>query len=140
MKAKHLFIVTAMVEVGTGLALAIAPSVLVTLLLASPLSTTVGMTVGRVAGAALFSLGAACWLARDDERSRAATGLIVSMLLYNTAADALLGYAGMVSGLAGVGLWPGVLLHVALAAWCIACLRTSWRKLKETTTLSAEHP
>ena len=140
MRPKYLFIVTAMVEVGTGLALAIAPSVLVALLLASPLSTTVEMTVGRVAGAALFSLGAACWLARDDERSRAATGLIVSMLLYNTAAVALLGYAGMVSGVAGVGLWPGVLLHVALAAWCIACLRTSWRKLKETTTLSPDHP
>jgi hypothetical protein len=81
------------------------------------------MTVGRVAGAALFSLGVACWLARDDERNRAATGLIISMLLYNTAAVALLGYAGMVPGLAGVGLRPGVLLHSALAAWCIACLR-----------------
>jgi hypothetical protein len=139
MRAKYLFIVTAMVEVGTGLALAIAPSVLVGLLLASPLSTSVGMIVGRVAGAALISLGAACWLARDDEHSRAATGLIVSMLLYNTAAVALLGHAGMVSGLAGVGLWPGVLLHVALAAWCIACLRTSRRELRETT-LSPEHP
>jgi hypothetical protein len=139
MRAKYLFIVTAMVEVGTGLALAIAPSVLVGLLLASPLSTSVGMIVGRVAGAALISLGAACWLARDDEHSRAATGLIVSMLLYNTAAVALLGHAGMVSGLAGVGLWPGVLLHVALAAWCIACLRASRRELRETT-LSPEHP
>jgi hypothetical protein len=140
MSAKHLFIVTAVVEVGTGLALAIAPSVPVALLLTSPLSTTVGVTVGRVAGAALISLGAACWLARDDERSRAARGLIVSMLLYNTAAVALLGYAGIVSGLAGVALWPGVLLHVALAAWCIACLRTSRSKLKETTTLFSEHP
>jgi putative Ca2+/H+ antiporter (TMEM165/GDT1 family) len=140
MRAKHLFIVTAMVEVGTGLALAIAPSVLIALLLGSPLSTTVEMTVGRVAGAALFSLGAACWLARDDEQSRAATGLIVSMLLYNTAAVALLGYAGMVSRLAGVALWPGILLHVALATWCIECLRTSRRKLKETTPPSAEHP
>jgi hypothetical protein len=140
MRAKHLFIVTAMVEVGTGLALAIAPSVPVALLLDSLLSTTVGTTVGRIAGAALISLGTACWLARDDERSRAATGLIVSMLLYNTAVVALLGYTGMVSGVAGVGLWPGVLLHVALAVWCIACLRTSRSKLKETTTLSPEHP
>jgi hypothetical protein len=140
MRAKYLFIVTAMVEVGTGLALSIAPSVLVALLLASPLSTTVGMTVARIAGAALFSLGAACWLARNDERSGAATGLMVSMLLYNTAAVALLGYAGMVSGLAGVGWWPGVLLHVTLAGWCIACLRTSRRKLKGTTTLFSEHP
>jgi hypothetical protein len=129
-----------MVEVGTGLALAIAPSVLVALLLASPISTALGMTVARIAGAALCSLGTACWLVRDDERSRAATGLIVSMLLYNTAAVALLGYAGMVSGLAGVALWPGVLLRVALAAWCIAFLGRSRSELKETTTPSAEHP
>ncbi len=125
MRAKPLFIVTAVVEVVTGVALAIAPSVPVALLLGSPLSTTVGITIGRVAGAALFSLGAACWLARNDEHSSAATGLIVSMLLYNSAAVALLGYAGTVSKLFGVGLWPGVVLHVALAAWCIACLRPS---------------
>jgi hypothetical protein len=140
MRAKYLLIVTALVEVGAGLALAIAPSALVALLFSSPLTTSVGMTVGRIAGAALIALGAACWLAQDDERSRAATGLIVSMLLYNTAAVALLGYAGVVAGLAGVGLWPGVLLHVALAAWCVACVRTSWRKLKGTTTLISEHP
>jgi hypothetical protein len=134
MIARYLFIVTAIVEVGAGLALAIAPSAVVALLLTAPPSTTAGMMVGRIAGAALFSLGAACWLARDDQHSRAATGLIVSMLLYNAAAVALLGYAGMVSGLIGVGLWPGVLLHVALAAWCIACLRTSRAKPEGTTT------
>jgi hypothetical protein len=140
MRAKYLFIVTALVEVGAGLALAIAPSALVALLLASPLSTTVGITVGRIAGAALFALGTACWMAQYDARSGAATGLIVSMLLYNTAVVALLGFAGLVSGLAGLGLWPGVLLHVALAAWCIACLRTSWRNLKGTPPPYSEHP
>jgi hypothetical protein len=86
------------------------------MLFGSPLSTNVGMTLGRLAGAALFSLGAACWLARNDEHTRAARGLIASMLLYNTAAVALLGYTGMVSERFGVGLWPGVLLHMALAA------------------------
>jgi hypothetical protein len=139
MRAKYLFVVTAIVELGAGMALAIAPSMVVALLLASPLSTTVGMTVGRIAGAALSALGGACWLAKDDERSRAATGLIVSMLLYNTAAVALVGYAGMVSGLAGVGLWPGVLLHAVLAGWCIGCLRVSRRKLKGTTTVFSQH-
>jgi hypothetical protein len=53
--------------------------------------------------------------------------LIVAMLSYNTGAVAILGYAGLVSERLGVALWPGVLLHAALAAWCIACLRTSRR-------------
>jgi putative effector of murein hydrolase LrgA (UPF0299 family) len=124
MRSKYLFVVTAVVEAGTGMALVLQPSVPVALLLGSPLSMTAEVTLGRIAGAALLSLGLACWLARNDEHSRAATGLIVSMLLYNTAAVAVLAYTGVVSQRVGVALWPGVLLHTVLAAWCVARLRT----------------
>ncbi len=127
MRIKYLFIVTAVVEVGTGAALAVWPWVPVTLLLGSSPSTIVGITVGRVAGAALLALGAACWLARNDERSPASRGLIAAMLSYNIAAVVILGHAGLVSGQSGVGLRPAVLLHMVLAAWCVACLRTSLR-------------
>ncbi len=119
-----LLIVTAIVEAGTGLALVVWPSAPVALLLGSSLDAPTALTVGRVAGAALLALGIACWSARHDEQSRAATGLIAAMLLYNTAAVAILAYAGIGSGLAGVALWPAVLLHAALAVWCIACLRS----------------
>jgi hypothetical protein len=125
MKPKPLFIVTAVIEAGAGLALVGWPSLTVALLLGSSLETPIGLTVARVAGAALFSLGAACWFARHDEQSRAATGLIAAMLLYNSAAVALLGAAGIGSGLVGIGVWPAVVLHAALAVWCLMCLRSS---------------
>lgn len=122
-KTKHLFTVTAAIEAGAGLSLLLSPAVPVSLLLGLPLDTPAGLAVGRVGGAALLCVGAACWLARNDEQSRAATGLIAAMLLYNTAAVAVLAHAGMSLGAFGVALWLAVLLHLALAVWCIACLR-----------------
>jgi len=121
---KTLLIVTAVIEVATGLALLLTPSLPVSLLFGSSLDTSTALTVGRVAGAALLALGVACWLARHDGQSRAATGLVAAMVLYNTAAVAILASAGVGSGLVGVGLWPAVVLHAALAVWCIACLRS----------------
>jgi hypothetical protein len=119
---RPLLSVSAVIEAAAGLALLLAPSVPVWLLIGSALDTPAGQVVGRLAGAALLSLGVACWLARNDERSRAA-GLIAAMLLYNAAAAALLVHAGLGLGLFGVGLWPGFVLHGALAVWCVSGLR-----------------
>jgi hypothetical protein len=86
---------TAILETATGLALIVVPSVVVWLLLGSPLDTSAAVMLGRVAGAALLALGVACWLARDDTQSRAARGLVAAMLLYNVATVAVLGFAGI---------------------------------------------
>jgi hypothetical protein len=86
---KRLLIVTMVMEVGAGMALLCCPSATVALLLGSPLDTPATLTLGRVAGAALFALGVACWLASGDAESRAARGLVAAMLLYNLAAVAL---------------------------------------------------
>ena len=125
MQIKRLLIATAAIELGAGLALLSCPSLTVALLIGSGLDTSAAMTLGRVAGAALCALGLACWLARDDTQSRAARGLVTTMLLYNVAVAALLAFAGVALGLHGVALWPAVVLHAVVAVWCIACLRRS---------------
>src|SRR5205823_7054691 len=116
---------TAIIETATGLGLMAVPSVVVRLLLGSPLDTSAAVMLARVAGAALLALGVACWLARDDTQSRTARGLVVAMLMYNIPATAFLAFAGIGLGLHGVALWPAVVLHAAMGAWCVACLRGS---------------
>jgi hypothetical protein len=116
--------VTAVAESTTGLALLGLPLLVASLLLGASLDTPAALVVARVTGAALLSLGVACWLARHDEQSRAARGLIAALLLYNSAVAAVLVHAGARLGLFGVGLWPTAVLHAALAVWCIACLRS----------------
>jgi hypothetical protein len=111
---KRLFTLTAVIEVATGLGLIAAPSLVVRLLLGSPLDTSAPMMLGRVAGAALLALGVACWLARNDTQSPTVRGLVAAMLLYNVAIVALLAFAGLGLGLQGVALWPAVVLHALI--------------------------
>ena len=99
------------------------PSAAVTLLLGSGLDTSAAVALGRVTGAALLALGVACFLTRHDG-SRAATGVVGAMTLYNFAAVVILTGAGIASGLVGVGvaLWPAVVLHAVMAIWCTTLL------------------
>ena len=68
-----------------------------------------------------FAIGIACWLRRSDQYSAAQNGLLASILIYNVAAAAILTYTGY-GGLVGIALWPAILVHSALAVWCVACL------------------
>jgi len=121
---RTLLIVTALVETAAGVTLLVSPPLVAALLLGASLDAPAASVVARVAGAALLSLGGACWLARDDGPSRARRGLVAAMLLYNSAAIAVLANAAAAAGLVGVLMWPAVALHVVLAVWCIACLRS----------------
>ena len=120
MKTRLLFIVTALLEVGIGVALLVSPALTVSILIGAPFDTKGDSVVGRVAGLALFSLAVACWLARNDEHSRAAVGLIKSLLLYNVAVVVILAYAGLGLHLLGIGLWPAVVLHAVMSVWCFS--------------------
>ena len=124
MVAKQLLIVTALVETATGLTLLVSPTLVISLLLGASLDAPAAFIVARIAGAALLSLGCACWLARNDGPNRAVRGLVAAMLLYNSVAVAVLAIAGAGARLVGVLTWPTVALHAALAVWCIACLRS----------------
>jgi hypothetical protein len=122
---KTLLTVTAVLEAGAGLGLAALPSAAVAVLLGSPLDTPNALVVGRVAGVALLALGAACWLARNDAGSPAARGVVGAMVVYNLGAVIVLATAGIRSQPVGVALWPVVILHAAMAVWCIAAVSGS---------------
>ena len=77
----------------------------------------------RTLGASLFALGLACQIARDDHGSRAQLGLLWGMLFYNVTVCAVLAFAGMTMSSIGLLLWPGVVLHAAMTAWCMWNLR-----------------
>ena len=125
MVARTLLIVTALVEAPIGVMLLVSPAPVVALLLGVSLEAPAALVVARIAGAALISLGGACWLARNDGPNRAVGGIVSAMLLYNCAAAAVLAHAGAGVRLVGVLMWPAVVLHAGLAVWCIASLRTT---------------
>ena len=117
---KKLLAITAAIETATGIGLLVVPSVVAQTLLGVMLDAPATVTVARVAGAALLALGVACWLARDDGRA-----LVVAMLFYNVAAVAILAHAALGLELSGIGLWPTIGLHTALAGWCAAALKST---------------
>lgn len=117
----HLLI-TAWVEIATGLCLLLLPTALLFLLLGLDHATVDTILVGRFAGSALLAVGVASWKARTDTRTPAQLGLLTGILVYDAAAAMLLTYAGTVLELIGVLLWPAVALHAILAVWCVTCL------------------
>lgn len=98
-------IFAAVAEAATGLALLIATPLVAQLLFGVEI-TGVTIPVARVVGISLIGLGLACWPGPP----------LVGMLVYSAAVALFLSYVGFVDGLAGVFLWPAVVLHVILTA------------------------
>jgi hypothetical protein len=119
---KRLLTTTALIETATGLGLICVPAMVVRLLLGSEILGA-GIPLGRLAGVALVALGIACWLGSFDIESCGTRGVVSAMALYNLGAVLILGCAGLQSQAIGILLWPAVILHAAMAVWCVACLK-----------------
>jgi len=119
---KKLLIVTALIELTTGLLLIPFPSVMATILFGSPIDSPVALTIARVAGVALISLGTAFWLGRDEKQGKALKGLVTAMTIYNIGVIIVFIYGAIILGLSGIGIWPVVSVHLAMAVWCIMSL------------------
>jgi hypothetical protein len=120
MTSTRFFAVTAGLELGAGLALILAPALVIRLLF-GPAENQTAVAIGRLAGAALVSLGAACWWARHDGGSAASRGLVSGLLIYNAAVVALV--LSRSFGSLGPPLLAPVFVHGAMAIWCVWLLR-----------------
>lgn len=112
MTLRRILAFCAVVEIGTGIALMIAPAMVAELLVRAEI-TDLAMLLGRCMGIALLALGLACW----PERQRAELGSAAprAMFTYSALIALFLGYVGAVLRLGGPLLWPAVLLHGAVA-------------------------
>ena len=123
MLVNRLYVTTAVIEAGAGLALLCLPSSAAKLLLGTALQEPSACVVARVGGAGLLTIGIACWLARSDTESSAARGLVTALVVYNLVVALVLAAAGLRSQPVGIVLWPAVVLHTLMTAWCIVSLR-----------------
>jgi len=112
----------AVLEVSAGLVLILSPTIFLHLLLGADVIGT-GFILGRVGGAALLSLGVACWPGADNGRTRVQS--VYAMLTYNSRVAAYLAYLGAVRGFSGTLLWPAVVIHGALA---LLFARAGWKR------------
>ena len=98
----------AIVEVGTGLALMIDPTLFVWLLMGAEV-VGVGIVLGRCFGIALVALGLACW--PSGQRAKIKSSAFRAMLTYNALIALYLAYLRLASRQGGLLLWPALLLH-----------------------------
>lgn len=94
----------------------VAPAVVIGRLFGSAVDLFPAVGIARLTGAALLSLGAACWWARNEERSAVSRALVGALLVYNAAAAALV--IGGALGTLGPLQWAALVLHGVQTAWC----------------------
>jgi len=116
----RLLAIGAILEIGAGLGLLVAPLPLASLLLGASLSDA-GLVVARIAGGALLGLGIACWFARSTPDDRVGLGVAGALLAYNVVACVTLALAQLDPGSRTLRLSAAV-LHGLLAAGLVVAL------------------
>jgi hypothetical protein len=111
----------AILEGSVGVALLLNPSLVVTLLLHSPLQGP-GVPIGRIAGAGLFGLGVACWHAHRSPHMEAQRDVSWALTAYNLIACAVLVLASPPLNHGGVLAVGTSTLHGILGAGLIGLL------------------
>ncbi len=112
-QTNRLLTFSAAVECATGLALMVAPSLVVRLLLGAELLNAAAISLGRVAGFALLALGLAVWPGRNHVDVTLAA--LRAALSYNSLTALYLLYLGLAGESFGPLLWPAVALHGVIA-------------------------
>ena len=101
---KKVLTVAAVLEVATGIALLIVPSLVGRLLFGAEL-TGIVIPMARVLGIALLALGVGCW---------PGSTALCGMLTYGALVTLYLAYLGVIGGFTGILLWPAVVIHALL--------------------------
>jgi len=98
---KKVLAVAAVLEVATGMALLLVPSLVGRLLFGAEF-TGIVIPVARVLGIALIALGVCCW---------PGSTALCGMLTYSAVVTLYLAYLGVTGEWVGPVLWPVVVLH-----------------------------
>ena len=117
---KTLLSITAVFECLTGIALIVIPSTIVPMLLGIPFEDDSLHVISGITGAALISIGMACWLLRNSGAS--ALAIVKSVLFYNVAGTLILLYALLGLSMSAICLWPVTIIHIAMGIWCLVVL------------------
>ena len=109
----------AILEGATGLVLMIHRALVAQVLFGEGVGGA-GQALSQVAGIVLLALGVACW--PDREAGNASARSTGAMLTYSLLVTLYLVYLGVVALLAGILLWPAVVVHavwilLVVAAW-----------------------
>jgi hypothetical protein len=98
---KKIWILVAVSEILTGLALLIVPALVGQLLFAAELMG-IAIIVARAMGFTLIALGIACWPGTP----------LIGMLCYSASIAGYFAYLGLIENIQGLLLWPAVIVHV----------------------------
>ncbi len=116
---KKILAIAATLEILTGVALIIAPGIVIDLFLREA-GHGLGTVIGRILGIALLALGMACWPNQHTGRGSPA---FRAMLTYNLLIALNFAFLGAVEHLSGYLLWPAVVVHAVLAVLMVWPLR-----------------